>query len=424
MLSAVFGAFFVVSQVFTATISANQACQQLANELNLVDSASANSLQHACQSLSSNTSVEKARNGCYFARVTLKHKYAGALNLPEYADLLSPQYVNRTESNWYVMKCCMSWNLSNPDIRLGRSSNCWQNATCIIIPESVEDVARVMTIITHTQAAFSIRSGGHDFNVNHSSIGQNGILIDMVNFNQTILSADKRSMTIGVGARWGSVYQTLNGSGVSVNGARSPNPGVGGQTLGGGIGWLSNLVGVCAASVIAAEVVLANSTMVQANSETRSDLLWALRGGGPNFGVVTSFTYNTIPVNEMWFESRLYTPDKNQQLLNALVTYQNMAVNDTKANIVFQLSENASSPQSFVGFLYLDPVERPPIFNPFYNVPHHSTRIKSTIGNLAELASLYYDPEYPQSPPSRYAKTPLSIHAKNVHFNADEMKNY
>lgn len=285
---------------------------------------------------------------------------------------------------------------------LSRSENCWQNALCIVTPNSVEDVARVMKIITSTQSTFSVRSGGHDFNVNHSSVGETGILVDMVNFNQTTLSSDKETMVIGVGARWGDVYQALSGSGVSLNGARSPNPAVGGQTLGGGIGWLTNLVGVCAASVVAADVVLANSSIIRADNDTKSDLLWALKGGGPNYGVVTSFTYKTLPIDKVWFESRLYTPDKNQQLLNALVSYQEMAVNDTKANIVYQLSEDASLPQSFVGFVYLDPIERPPIFDPFYRIPQNSTRITSTFGDLADLASLYYDPVYPQTPPSRY----------------------
>ena len=258
-----------------------------------------------------------------------------------------------------------------------------------------------MRIIVATQSKFSIRSGGHDFNVNHSSVGKTGMLLDMINFQQTTLSSNKKTMVIGVGARWGDVYQALKGSGVSINGARSPNPGVGGQTLGGGIGWLTNLAGVCAASVVAADIVLANSTIVRADNETNSDLLWALKGGGPNYGVVISFTFKTIPLDKVWFESRLYTSDKNQRLLNALVTYQQKAINDTKADVIYQLSENASSPQSFVGFLYLDPIERPSIFSPFFEIPHFSTRINSTFGDLADLSAFYYYPVYPQTPPSR-----------------------
>lgn len=117
-----------------------------------------------------------------------------------------------------------------------RSDDCWQRAACVVAPQSPEDVARVMRIIVTTGASFAVRSGGHDLNVNHSSVNQAGILLDMVNFTQTTLSRNNRSIEMGVGARWGDVYQYPNGTGVSVNGARSPNPGVGGRTLGGGIG--------------------------------------------------------------------------------------------------------------------------------------------------------------------------------------------
>ncbi len=171
--------------------------------------------------------------------------------------------------------------------------------------------------------------------------------------------------------------------------------------MGGGIGWFSNLAGVCSASVIAAEVVLANSSIVYANSETNPDLLWALKGGGPNYGVVTSFTYATIPIDQVWFEARLYRADMNWQLLDALVTYQQLAVNDPKANIVYQLSENMTDPQSFVGFLYLDPIERPAVFQPFLDLPAYTTKINSTVDNLAALASSYNSPVYPEVPPSR-----------------------
>ena len=258
-----------------------------------------------------------------------------------------------------------------------------------------------MRIIKFAQSTFSIRSGGHDFNVNHSSVGNTGILIDMANLNQTTLSTDKTSMSIGVGARWGSVYQALNGSGVSINGGRSPNPGVGGQTLGGGIGWFSSIAGVSAASVVAVEVVLANGSTVRADHRIHPELLWAMKGGGPNYGIATSFTYKTLPIDRMWFESRVYAPENNQRLLDALVAYQELASKDSKASIVYQLSENITVPQSFVGFLYFDPVERPSVFSPFYDIPQSSSRISSTIGNLAELAAYFNDPVYPESPPSR-----------------------
>lgn len=276
-----------------------------------------------------------------------------------------------------------------------RSDNCWQNASCIVSPASTRDVARIMTIISSTRARFSVRSGGHDFNINHSDVNSTGILIDMTNLNNITLSIDKSNVTVGTGAQWGTVYKALNGTGVSVNGGKNASPGVGGQTLGGGHGWLTDLAGVTAARVIAAEIVLGNGTVVQATEASNPGLLWALRGGGPNFGIVTHFTYKTLPIDKVWFAQWLFGPSKNQQLVNALVAYYDSAVNDTKASIVFQLSVDPTSNSSFVGFVYTDPVEFPPVFAPFYAIQPDAVGIESTFGTLADLSFAYYSPQYP-----------------------------
>jgi FAD/FMN-containing dehydrogenase len=188
----------------------------------------------------------------------------------------------------------------------------------------------------------------------------------------------------------------VSGKGVSVNGARSPNPGVGGQTLGGGIGWLTGIAGVTAASLVGAEVVLGNSTIVRVDESHHSDLLWALRGGGPNYGIVTSFTYRTEPIDKVWFAAKLYTADHNQELINALVEYQRHWSGDHKANIVLSLSQDNSTAGSFVGFLYLDPVEYPSAFSPFYHIASAGDMIKSTVGTLSDLSSKFYGPQYPE----------------------------
>lgn len=257
-------------------------------------------------------------------------------------------------------------------------------------------MAQLLAIVAATNATFSIRSGGHDFNVGHSSVGMQGLLIDMVNFDSISLHPDKSAVTVGPGVRWGAVYDSLNGTGVSVNGARSPNPAVAGQTLGGGIGWLTGKAGPTAASLVAADVVLANGSILSADETHNSDLLWALRGGGPNYGVVTSLTYRTLPIDKIWFAANLYPREKNQELLDALVEYQQLASDDSNASIVYQLSENNATAQSFVGFLYLDPsVEWPAVFNPFYAVGNASTLINSTVGTVADLSSRYFSPQYP-----------------------------
>lgn len=302
--------------------------------------------------------------------------YSSEAEVPLFVDPSSPVYASRTISHW--------------------SDNCWQNASCIISPSKAQEVAQLLAIVAATNATFSIRSGGHDFNVGHSSVGMQGLLIDMVNFDSISLHPDKSAVTVGPGVRWGAVYDSLNGTGVSVNGARSPNPAVAGQTLGGGIGWLTGKAGPTAASLVAADVVLANGSILSADETHNSDLLWALRGGGPNYGVVTSLTYRTLPIDKIWFAANLYPREKNQELLDALVEYQQLASDDSNASIVYQLSENNATAQSFVGFLYLDPsVEWPAVFNPFYAVGNASTLINSTVGTVADLSSRYFSPQYP-----------------------------
>ncbi|KAI0521217.1 FAD-binding domain-containing protein [Xylaria bambusicola] len=327
-----------------------------------------------------------AHQACSLAKTAFKASANGSAT-PEYIDAQSNSYVNRTQVNW--------------------SSNNWQNASCIVSPQDVQDVARVIGIITSTQSPFSIRSGGHDFNKNHSTV-ENGVIIDMVNFNDITLSVDKSSITVGVGTRWGAVYQALNGTGVSVNGARSPDPAIGGQTISGGSGWLNNIAGPTAASVIAADVVLANASIIHATEQNAADLLWALRGGGPNYGIVISFTYKTLPVDKVWYGTVQFPAERNRELLDALVEYRQLAAKDSKASIVFGLSTDTSVPASFVGFFYADAIEYPSVFSPFYNLTAAPGGITPRLGTLADLTAGTHSPQYPEPgtvPSSHYAVT-------------------
>ncbi|KAI0425480.1 hypothetical protein F5Y09DRAFT_352244 [Xylaria sp. FL1042] len=335
--------------------------------------------------------VRAARRACELAGALFSGDLLNVDGIPKYIPQDSHFYINRTRIPW--------------------SANCWQNAACVVSPHSSQDVSGLMAIITSTHATFSIRSGGHDFNVDHSSVGPNGILIDLSNLNDVSVSPDMKTVTTGPGALWGDVYRALNGTGVSVNGGRSPGVGVGGQTLGGGIGWFTNDAGVTAASLIAAKVVLANSSILRVDGTTHPDLLWALRGGGSNFGIVTSLTYKTLPHDKMWFAARLYTSDKNQQLLDALIEYERLSANSTKSSIVYSLSyTGTTAPGSFVGFLYLDPVEFPPVFEPFLKIEQALDMINSTIGTVAELTSYYRGKQYPDPgvPPMRHYVVSIS----------------
>ena len=90
-----------------------------------------------------------------------------------------------------------------------------------------------MQVVSSCKARFAVRSGGHNFNVNFSNVDNTGVLIDLANINGTKIADDKSTIDVSAGTRWEEVYAALNGTGVSVNGARNGLPGAGGSLLGG-----------------------------------------------------------------------------------------------------------------------------------------------------------------------------------------------
>ena len=268
------------------------------------------------------TDIDKARVACDISERLFVNQPQGTGDVPDYVGPQSQTYINRTEVNWYGPSYfCLAASCHLTIEPCHRSDNCWQNASCIVAPKNSEDLGHVLLVITSLGSKFSVRSGGHDFNVNHSSVSQVGVLIDMVNFDQVDLNDDKSLVTLGTGVRWGKVYQILNGTGVSVDGGRSPEPAVGGQLLGGKQMFDSSWKGVRKAFAITfarrnwmvrklqgcqcceyrkrhsteinlsrkrptnfEKVMLANSSVVHVSADSHPDLLWALKGGGPNFG--------------------------------------------------------------------------------------------------------------------------------------------
>jgi FAD/FMN-containing dehydrogenase len=106
---------------------------------------------------------------------------------------------------------------------------------------------------------------------------------------------------IGGGATWGQVAAALAPYGLAISAGDTKSVGVGGLTLGGGIGWKVRKYGLALDNVVAAEVVLADGTVVEASAQEHPDLFWALRGGGGNFGIVTSFVFAAHPTTDVFF---------------------------------------------------------------------------------------------------------------------------
>lgn len=149
----------------------------------------------------------------------------------------------------------------------------------------------------------------------------NGVMIATTNLMTRSLVANNTILQLGPGHTWGEVYDFMAPYDRTVVGGRYGPVGVAGLLLGGGIDYFGNQYGWAMNSVVKYEVVLANSTIVEANANQHSDLFWALRGGSNNFGIVTRFELLTYPVKEVYGGSTFFDPPAFPAFLDAVTSY-------------------------------------------------------------------------------------------------------
>jgi FAD/FMN-containing dehydrogenase len=140
----------------------------------------------------------------------------------------------------------------------------------------------------------SVRGGGH--NVAGHAVADAGVMIDLSGMRGVRVDPDRRRAWVEGGATWGEVDRETQVFGLATPGGLISDTGVGGLTLSGGIGWLRSRYGLSIDNLVSADVVTADGQMMHASADENTDLLWALRGGGGNFGVVTGFEFALHPV--------------------------------------------------------------------------------------------------------------------------------
>ncbi len=126
-----------------------------------------------------------------------------------------------------------------------------------------------------------------------------GLVVDLSLMRGVDVDPRERTARVQGGALWADVNREAHAHGLAVTGGQFSTTGVGGYTLGGGLGWLMGVCGLAVDNLLEAEVVLASGEIVRASEAEHPDLFWALRGGGGNFGVVTSFVFRLHPVAEV-----------------------------------------------------------------------------------------------------------------------------
>jgi len=160
------------------------------------------------------------------------------------------------------------------------------------------DVADVITAVNfgrENDLLIAIRGGGH--NGGGLGICDDGLVIDLSLIKYTRVDPAARTVRVGGGCTWGDVDHATHALGLATPTGIISTTGVGGLTLGGGMGYLTRKCGLTIDNLLEADIVLADGRFVTASAEENEDLFWAIRGGGGNFGVVTSFLFNLHPIH-------------------------------------------------------------------------------------------------------------------------------
>jgi FAD/FMN-containing dehydrogenase len=168
------------------------------------------------------------------------------------------------------------------------------------------DVIAAIELARVRAAEVSVRSGGHG--VTGSQISHGGIVIDLTEMKRITVDPEARVVRAQGGVTWGELDAATQEHGLAVTGGRVPTTGIAGLTLGSGSGWIERKFGFACDNLLEADVVTADGRFLRCNDSENSDLFWALKGGGGNFGVVTQYTYRLHPVGPMIYGGMFVFP--------------------------------------------------------------------------------------------------------------------
>ncbi len=178
------------------------------------------------------------------------------------------------------------------------------------------DVADVITAVNfgrENNLLTAVRGGGH----NGGGLGlcDDGLVIDLSGIKFVLVDPDKKTVRVGGGNVWGEVDHATHAFGLAVPAGMISTTGVGGLTLGGGIGYLTRKYGLTIDNLLEADMVLADGSFVTVNEDQNTDLFWAIRGGGGNFGIVTSFKFQAHPVKNVFGGPTLWPIEKTNEIM-------------------------------------------------------------------------------------------------------------
>jgi FAD/FMN-containing dehydrogenase len=170
----------------------------------------------------------------------------------------------------------------------------------------VADVVAAVRFARARDLLVSVRAGGH--NVAGNAICEGGLVIDVSSMKGVRVDPAARTVRAEAGVTWGELDAETQAFGLATTGGVISTTGIAGLTLGGGVGWLNGRCGLACDNLIAADVVTADGRFLHASEQEHADLFWGLRGGGGNFGIVTSFEYRLHRLGPMLLSGPVFHP--------------------------------------------------------------------------------------------------------------------
>ncbi|MDX1671616.1 MAG: FAD-binding oxidoreductase [Balneolaceae bacterium] len=183
----------------------------------------------------------------------------------------------------------------------------------IVYCENTTDVITAVNYARENELLTAVRGGGH--NAGGLGICDDGMVIDLSRINYVHVDPDQKTATVGGGATWGDVDHATHAYDLAVPSGIVSTTGVGGLTLGGGLGNLTRTFGLTIDNLLEAEMVLADGSTVKTNSEEAPDLFWAIRGGGGNFGIATSFKFQLHEVSTVYAGPMLWELEDAEDIM-------------------------------------------------------------------------------------------------------------
>ncbi|KAI0010243.1 hypothetical protein F4779DRAFT_616820 [Xylariaceae sp. FL0662B] len=296
------------------------------------------------------TPASKLSTAAAAACELLSTSFLGRVTVPD-----DPQYQRERDQPW--------------------SSNCRLAASIFVQPRDGPDVAEALRLVRKAGSRFVVRCAGHNSNPGFSSVDRSGVVIDLRDL-KTLELGDDGILRTGAGNTWGDVYAFLEDRGLTAIGGRQRDVGVSGFLLGG------------ADNVKNYEVVLSDSSIINASANENAELYRSPKGGGSNFGIVTRFDLQTYPISTQ-YTINTYDPSGFGEVLRATAKAQAAMETDPKIGMFTFVNSTYVA----VGLLYADSeAQRPKAFDTFFNLRSLITSAvpttKGTIKSLVDAINL------------------------------------